>query len=160
MQYKYKKKTDEDDGGEVKVFERYLKTKGLKLTRARRELLDVVFEIHEHFTADDLYEHCRDRKMRVSKATLYRTLSLLLDCNLLVSHDFDEGAKYYEHIYGHRHHDHFFCLECKKIIEFRSERIEELQDDAAAEFGFKPMRHSLAIFGLCRECQAEGATRD
>jgi Fur family ferric uptake transcriptional regulator len=152
MPFEYDKNVHTEPGPEVMIFETYLKEQGLKLTSARRDLLNLIFADHSHFTADELYDRCRKNDVRVSKATLYRTLTILLDCKLLASHDFGEDAKYYEHVYGHRHHDHMYCLGCRTIIEFRSESIEELQDRAALEAGFQSTRHSLTIFGVCREC--------
>ena len=153
MPFRYQKKVNSDDHGQVAIFEEYLRRRGLKLTKARRDLLDVVFSNHAHFTADELFDQCRQAKLRVSKATVYRTLGILLECRLLGSHDFGEGSRFYEHIYGHSHHDHFFCLVCKKIVEFRSERIESLQDEAANELGFVTVRHALSVYGICSACK-------
>ena len=152
MPFEYDKHVHTEPGPEVAIFEAYLKEQGLKLTNARRELLAIIFADHSHFTADELYDRCRAENVRVSKATLYRTLTILLDCKLLAAHDFGEDAKYYEHIFGHRHHDHMYCLACRRIFEFRSESIEELQDKAAHEAGFHSTRHSLTIFGVCKAC--------
>lgn len=152
--YQYEKEENSDDHGEVAVFEEYLRRHHLKLTQARRDLLKLVFSNHAHFTAEQLAEQCKERRLRVSKATVYRTLGILLECRLLNAHDFGEGAKYYEHVYGHNHHDHFFCLSCKRITEFHSEKIETLQDEAAGELGFQIVRHSLSIYGVCRSCAA------
>lgn len=159
MGFEYDKTRHDQPGGEVEIFEAYLHERGLKLTAARRQLLDLIFSDHSHFTADALFDKCREHDIRISKATLYRTLTILLDCNLLTAHDFGEGAKYFEHVYGHRHHDHFFCIVCKKILEFRSEAIEELQDEAAKEFDFTSVRHSLAIFGVCGACRQSARGR-
>lgn len=159
MSFHYTKGSADEQHGEVRVFEAYLRRSKLKLTRARRELLNLVFSNHAHFTADELAEEVKKRKIRVSKATIYRTLAILLECRLLSAHDFGEGAKYYEHVYGHGHHDHFFCLVCKMIEEFQSDGIERLQEEAAAEIGFKPVRHSLSIFGVCARCAATEAGR-
>ncbi|MEZ6196227.1 MAG: Fur family transcriptional regulator [Planctomycetota bacterium] len=153
MPYRYQKQAHREPGGEVEIFEAYLRERGLKLTSARRQLLDLIFENHAHFTADDLFDQCRAQQIRVSKATLYRTLSILLDCKLLAEHDFGQGAKYYEHIYGHRNHYHFFCNVSKKIVEFRSEKIERLLDEVAEELGFLSLGHTLTIFGVSAECR-------
>lgn len=160
MPYAYNKRNHQEPGGEVAVFEEYLRQRGLKLTNARRQLLEQIFSNHSHFTADDLYDLCRARGLRVSKATLYRTLAILLDCKLLAEHDFGQGAKYYEHIYGHRHHYHFFCNATKKIVEFRSEKIERLLDDVAEELGFHPLGHTLTIFGVSAEAKDTEAGRE
>ena len=145
-------------GSEVEIFEAYLRQKGLKLTVPRRQRLELIFDDHSHFTADQLFDRCRERDVRISKATLYRTLAILTDCKLLSAHDFGGEAKYYEHVFGHEHHDHLVCLACRKIVEFQSPDIEKLQDQAAEELGFAPIHHSLAIFGVCAACAetAEG----
>lgn len=159
MPFEFHKDLEAGDGGEVAIFESFLRERGLKLTTARRELLNIVFSNHNHFTADELFDRCREADVQISKATLYRSLTILMDCKLLTAHDFGEGSKYYEHIYGHRHHDHLFCLACKSIVEFRSERIERLQHEAADELQFTMVRHSLSIFGVCEACRgtARGA---
>ncbi|MCB9832885.1 MAG: transcriptional repressor [Planctomycetes bacterium] len=152
MSFNYEKNVHTEPGAEVAIFEAYLRERGLKLTQARRDLLNVIFSDHGHFTADDLYDRCRRAGLRVSKATLYRTLIILIDCKLLVDHDFGQDAKYFEHCYGHRHHDHMVCLACRGITEFRSEELERLQDHAAIELGFAPVRHSTTVFGVCAGC--------
>ncbi len=152
MKFNYDKNIHTEPGEEVAIFEAYLRERGLKLTQARRDLLNVIFDDHGHFTADELYDRCRKAGLRVSKATLYRTLTILLDCKLLVDHDFGEGAKHFEHSFGHRHHDHMVCLACREIIEFRSEDLERLQDRAAHELGFSPVRHATTVFGVCAAC--------
>ena len=154
MPFGFDKKVHTEPGPEVAIFEKYLRAQGLKLTSARLDVLNLVFADHSHFTADELHDRCRRQGLRVSKATLYRTLAILLDCKLLAAHDFGQDAKYYEHIFGHRHHDHMYCECCRRIFEFRSESIEELQDKAALEAGFHSQRHSLTIFGVCADCAA------
>lgn len=140
------------DGAELKVFSEFLKTKGLKFTRPRRELLEKIFSMHDHFTADQLLDRLKTERVAASKATVYRTLAVMLECELLTSHDFGEGARYYEHTFGHEHHDHLFCLRCKRIVEFRDNRIESLQDQVALEAGFQIVSHSLKLYGLCAAC--------
>ena len=152
--YEYNKTEDstKDHGDEAEVFEEYLRHKGLKFTAARRQLLDRIFEMHDHFTADQLLDRLRSNDLRVSKATVYRTLNVMLDSGLLASHDFGEGALYYEHTYGHAPHEHMFCLACKKIIEFKSPEIDTRLRDVASELSFFRVSHSLKVFGLCEGC--------
>lgn len=142
-------------GSEEQAFESFLRERGLKFTRPRRLLLRKIFAMHDHFTADQLLDRLRRDRIRASKATVYRTLSVLMESDLLISHDFGEGSLYYEHAFGHTHHDHLFCVHCKSIVEFRHERIEDLQERIAREAGFKVIRHSLKLYGLCRSCAAE-----
>lgn len=141
-------------GEEEAIFEGYLRERGLKYTRPRKELLHKIFEMHDHFTADQLLDRLRLEGVSASKATVYRTLSILIDCHLLIAHDFGEGALYYEHIYGHRHHDHLFCLHCKSIVEFIDEVGEAHQLRVTSDLGFRMVSRSLKIYGLCQACQA------
>lgn len=153
------KSKDLDSHGEERVFEQYLRTRGLKFTPARRELLRAIFAMHDHFTADQLIDRLKERKIGASKATVYRTLAVMLACDLLEMHDFGEGARYYEHTFGHSHHDHLFCVGCKKIVEFRDEAIEKLQVKAAERAGFELLAHTLKMYGLCEACRKDPEAR-
>jgi len=152
------KTRDEDTGGEEeRIFEAFLRQRGLKYTKARRQLLRRVFGMHDHFTAEQLLDRLKEGGVSASKATVYRTLSVLLECDLLTAHDFGEGALYYEHTFGHDHHDHLFCLHCKRITEFRDDDIEQNQERVTQRLGFRMLSHSLKIYGVCEECATEDA---
>jgi Fur family ferric uptake transcriptional regulator len=107
-----------------KLFEAYLRKQG----SSTRPHASNSFVRSSRFTIISpprrLIERLRAEGIPASKATVYRTLAVMLACGILVMHDFGEGARYYEHTYGHAHHDHFFCVGCKAIKEFRDERIE------------------------------------
>ena len=150
-----KSQDPETHGREHQVFAEYLQRKGLKFTSTRRQLLERIFEMHDHFTAEQLLERFRESQTRVSKATVYRTLGVMLDCGLLESHDFGEGSLFYEHTFGHRHHDHIFCLNCKTIVEFVHEEVEALQAKIAEDLGFVLLAHSHKLFGLCESCRSD-----
>ncbi|MCC6275888.1 MAG: transcriptional repressor [Leptospiraceae bacterium] len=134
---------------EMKIFEDILRKKGLKITTQRMLVAEKIFSVHNHFTADGLLELLRDRRDEISKATIYRIISIMVEANLLSEHDFGKEFKFYEHIVGHEHHDHIICVECGRIEEFVSEKIEELQALAAKEKGFTIKGHHLNIFGVC-----------
>ena len=139
-------------------FERFLKSEDLKLTSEREMILDQVFSIHDHFEAEDILLRLRQRGQRVSKATIYRTLPLLVQSGLLREVLFNEKHSHYEHILGHAHHDHLICIACGKIIEFTEETIEELQRKLCDNYHFKPIRHKFEIVGYCEACaQADEA---
>ena len=154
--YEYDKTRDTtpEHGDEEAVFEEYLRNRGLKFTAARKQLLHKIFEMHDHFTADQLLDRLKQNDLRVSKATVYRTLSVMLDCGLLVSHDFGEGALYYEHTHGHSSHHHMFCLGTKRILEFKSPEVDERLRKVAEDMGFEPLAISVKIYGLSREFAA------
>lgn len=138
-------------------FKEYLQSKGLKFTPERQAILERVFASHKHFEAEDLLVDMRQRGERVSKATIYRTLFLLVKSGLLREVIFGEKHSHYEHIHGNEHHDHLVCSGCGKIIEFTEEDIERLQDEVCKRHRFRPESHRLQIQGLCHDCQRAGA---
>lgn len=136
-------------------FQKYLKSKGLKLTRERETILDQVFSVHDHFDVEDLLYMLRKGKKKVSRASVYRTLSLLVGSGLVEKVDFGEGKAYYEHVFGHLHHDHLICKGCGKVVQFEDQVIEKRQEGICKDYGFHLDYHTLNIFGLCPKCQKE-----
>ncbi|UCD83748.1 MAG: transcriptional repressor [Deltaproteobacteria bacterium] len=134
------------------IFESHLKTKGLKLTPQRKAILEEVFASHEHFDIEELFANLRNKGKRISRATIYRTLPLLVESNLIKEAFRYQDKVSYEHIFGHGHHDHLLCIKCGRIIEFMDEKIEELQEAVCKKYGFKPTEHRLGIKGYCKKC--------
>ena len=141
-------------------FEEFLRQRNLRLTPQRASIFERAFDTHQHFTAEELYEWLRDAPSRVSRATVYRTLSLLVEGGFLESLDTGTGELKYEHVLGHRHHDHMVCSECGRIEEFYDERIERLQQEACEAKGFEMVSHNLRLFGYCRTCAKKRAARE
>jgi Fur family ferric uptake transcriptional regulator len=133
-------------------FVSYLKVKGLRCTPERREILHGIFSIKSHFDADTLYDYLKKKKSSLSKATIYRSLPLFLQSGLLKESPRSRGRSQYELIYGHEHHDHLICLSCNRIIEFKHDGIEKLQNQVCRGYDFTPVDHNLSIRGYCREC--------
>lgn len=136
-----------------KIFESYLKAEGFKLTAERRSILEEICESDEHFEASDLWVRLRQRGVRVSKATIYRTLPLLVKSGLLRDSVSIEKRSYYESMYGREHHEHMVCIKCGRIKEFSSPVIEKLQDKICAAHKFKAISHRLMVMGYCHNCQ-------
>ncbi len=136
-------------------FRKYLKEKGLKFTPERRMILKEIFSIHEHFEADELLVRFRTRGENISRASIFRTLKLSVESQLTRKILIGENRSYYEHVFGHEHHEHLVCLGCGKIIEFSNLKIEKLQNMVCREYGFKPVDHTLKISGYCKECQGD-----
>ncbi len=134
-----------------RTFSDFLEKKDLKLTSQRRTILHQAMR-EGHFSAEDLLEFSKKEDPTVSKATVYRTLALLKESNILEEQDFGEGKKLYERAEGRKHHDHLICIKCGRIIEFENEAIEHLQDAQAKKSRFKIVYHSLKIFGFCQDC--------
>jgi Fur family transcriptional regulator, ferric uptake regulator len=136
-----------------RAFEAFLKTRALKLTPQRRRIFARAFATHEHFSAERLYGWMRaEEGSGVSRATVYRTLSLLVEGGFLETLDTGQGELLYEHVLGHRHHDHIVCVDCGRIEEFTDERIEAFQREAAQRKGFTLHHHNLRLFGTCAAC--------
>lgn len=136
-----------------KSFEDFLRTRELKLTSQRDRIFERAFSTHEHFSAEQLYDWLRaEPGPRVSRATVYRTIGLLVEGGFLGSLDTGRGELVYEHLLGHRHHDHMVCSECGRIEEFHDERIETLQREACERKGFVLLSHSHRLVGWCRAC--------
>ncbi|MBI2933354.1 MAG: transcriptional repressor [Planctomycetes bacterium] len=135
----------------------YLKTHGLKLTASRRLVVEKLAGTHGHISADDLLDLLRRDKTPVSKATVYRTLSILEESGLFDGHDFGSGRKLYEPVVGRAHHDHLYCINCGRVIEFEEPRIERLQQEVVTHHQFTPVYHSHKIFGYCADCRDKTA---
>ena len=136
-----------------KSFEEFLQDRSLKLTAQRERIFERAFATHDHFSADRLYAWLKEEDgAPVSRATVYRTLGLLVEGGFLESLDTGQGELVYEHVLGHRHHDHLVCVDCGRIEEFYDERIEELQEEASRRKGFRLLDHDLRLFGTCPAC--------
>jgi Fur family ferric uptake transcriptional regulator len=136
--------------------ERHFTRKGIRMTPPRAAVVDELLEARDHVTADELADRLRRRGKRVSKATVYRTLTILKDSGLFDAHDFGTGARHYEPIADRPHHDHMYCIGCGKIEEFSNDQIERLQERIARRFRFRIVYHSHKLFGYCADCDAGG----
>jgi Fur family transcriptional regulator, ferric uptake regulator len=141
------------------LFRRYLKQQGLPITQQREVVADVVFNSREHLSVEDIEARLKERGERIGKATIYRTMEILVRSGLVEDHDFGDGFKRYEHLFGGQPvHQHLVCDHCRKVTEFRSRDLERIQDEVSREHGFLPSRHRLEIHGLCADCRAAGVT--
>lgn len=141
----------------IRLFGRYLREIGLPVTQQREVVADVVFGSEGHLSVDDIAAVLRNRGERIGKATIYRTLDLLVRSRLVAEHDFGEGFKRYEHrLSSHPVHEHLICLQCGKVVEFESFELFNIESRIRHEHGFVPVRRRLEIYGLCRECHEAG----
>jgi Fur family ferric uptake transcriptional regulator len=138
-------------------FNNYLKSNKLKLTSERVAILEQVFAYDDHFRAEDLLVRMRQNGHQVSRATIYRTLPLLVKSGLLTEVIDAQKQSHYEHINAlQQQHAHLICLRCGKLIEFKNVEIDSLQESVCKAYGFKPIKYRNEILGYCFECQAEG----
>ena len=135
------------------VFRDSLREHGLPVTQQRESIARVLFESTRHLSAEDVEEKLRERGEHVGKATIYRTLNLLVEVDLATEHDFDEGFKRYEANVGPARHDHFICTSCGDVEEFQHEGLDELQEELAEARGFEAVSRQLKIYGLCSDCR-------
>lgn len=141
-------------------FEEFLASRDLRLTKQRAAIVKAIFSTHKHVTADELYDMLRRSKatagLKISRATVYRTLSLLVEGGFIQALELGtEQGTLYEHVLGHEHHDHMVCLECGTILEFHDETLEQVQDQAVARHDFEATSHRLIIYGTCASCRAK-----
>ncbi|HYB90866.1 MAG TPA: transcriptional repressor [Candidatus Binataceae bacterium] len=139
------------------TFHARLKDRNLKSTAQRDDIARVFFEFGRHISAEELYNEVKKVSPHVGYATIYRTLRLLKECELLQERHFDDGQARYEAV-AERHHDHFICERCGKIIEFENEGIERLQQVVARQLKAELHRHKMELYGSCADClRREGA---
>ncbi len=142
----------------LRIFGRYLREQGLPVTQQRMAVANAVFSSSRHQSVEDLETVLRAKDFRMGKATIYRTLDLLVRSDMVEEHDFGEGLKRYEHrLSKDPVHHHLVCTESGEVIEFRSEELRRIVEETAARHGFRPTHHKLVIFGLSRASQESGA---
>lgn len=134
------------------VFQRYLRGRGIKFTTPRRVILDTVLDMNEHFEAEQLLYVIREKGLKVGKATLYRTLPLLVDCGVLKQVRFDDKHAHFEQAFGEDPHDHMVCRRCGRIVEFKSDELTALRSRIGKQHRFHVISHRLQISGLCWDC--------
>ena len=131
-----------------------LKTEGLRYTKQRQQVWDEIRISSEHRDAEEIYIAINKNKaMKVSRATVYRTIDVLVKNKLVRKLDLGDGKALYENKIDATHHDHLICVQCGKIEEFIDDNIEKIQDDIVKSFGYKMIRHIHQLFVLCDECQ-------
>jgi Fur family ferric uptake transcriptional regulator len=142
-------------------FLKFIEGKNLRMTSQRQAIIDTVFSTVEHFTAEQLLDWSRERDKSVSRATVYRTLPLLIESGLVQEMDFGKDYKYYDPNYvDHPHHNHIICQDCDKIVEFEDEKLGELEEEISQKLGFSLKTQKLQIKATCDELKKLGACKN
>lgn len=137
-------------------FIEYLKRENQKMTPQRRRVFEKAFEVHDHFTVEEMYEWLKaEEGPAVSRATVYRTLDVLQRGGFIQGVETAPDRVVYEHVLGHAHHDHLICEVCGRIEEFQDDEIEALQRKNAYKLGFVMTGHMLRLSGICPTCVKE-----
>lgn len=138
---------------DLEPFKSYLRSEGLRLTAEREVILKQVTNTDAHFDAEDLLVSLRQQDLNVSRATVYRTLPLMVKGGFLREVRAMDRNLRYEHINFDQHHDHMICLSCGRIVEFNDPIVERLQNHMCQQQKFTPRTHRLEIIGRCKECR-------
>ena len=132
-----------------------LKEKGYKLTPQRRAIVDIIIDKEgQHLTAEEIYDEVKKVCPDIGLATVYRTVLLLEEVNVIYKLDLNDGCSRYELVHSdeeHRHH-HLVCNKCKKVFEVQDDLLEELEERIEKTYKFKILDHSVKFFGICSEC--------
>ncbi len=138
------------------ILDDYLKKKNLRKTGERYAMLNEIYLINDHFDIEQLYLKMKNKKYRVSRATLYNNMELFVEAGLIIKHQFGSNTAQFERAYNYRQHDHLICIDCNKVFEFCDPRIFQIQKTTENLLNFDISHHSLQFYAKCRTLKNNG----
>jgi len=136
----------------MQILKETLQKEGLRYTKQRQEIWNELRSSNKHRDAEEIYITLNNQGLKISRATVYRAIDVLVKNNLIDKLDIGDGRARFEYNDKSLHHDHLICTSCGKIIEFCNDEIEELQIKVAKQRKFKLLHHNHQLFGLCEDC--------
>ena len=145
----------------VNTFNNFIDKKRLRRTPERIAVLEMIYNKDEHFTVENLYLDMVNSNMRVSRATVYNTLQLLLECGLVNKLNIGNSSTYFEKAFGCPEHDHIICTNCNKIIDFRVRKMAEIRLSIERRLGIRILDHKLIFYAECLDenCPHKSGTK-
>lgn len=138
---------------EQNKYQVYLTESNLKLTSGRLALFNEVMVTHGHFAAEELTKICRQKNIKVSRATIYRGLKELLEAGIIRETAYGKKHQLFEHVYDEDLHHHARCIRCHSVIEFPDLEEDKIYRPMLEKKGFKILGHEMHFYGICRNCQ-------
>ncbi len=135
------------------ICRKYFASNDMRFTAQRKVMLDQIFQMNEHFSAENLFENMAGNDMNISRTTVYRSLPVFEESGIINQVMQDNKTTYYELAYKRKHHDHLICERCNEVIEFSNNEVEKIQKRIYKKYNFLPTEHQMILKGICSKCR-------